>query len=54
MEPEGSLPCYKSPHVVPNLSHMNPIHILKQRFFKINFNIILPYTPKSPKWSLAD
>jgi len=28
---------------------MNQVHIL-QNLFKIRFNIIVPYTPLSPKW----
>jgi hypothetical protein len=35
MEPEGSLPSYKSPPLVSNLSQMNPVHTLTLCFFKI-------------------
>jgi len=31
---------------------MSPIHIPTLYFFKIHFNTILPFTPRSPKWSL--
>jgi len=33
------------------LGQMNSVHPLPLRFFKIHFNIILPYTPKSSKSS---
>jgi hypothetical protein len=29
---------------------MNPVHTLIAYFFKIHFIIILPATPRSPKW----
>jgi len=46
--------CYvhKSLLLDPILSHMNPIHIPKPCFSEIYFNIILPFTPQSPKWPL--
>jgi hypothetical protein len=47
MIPEGSLACSQKPAT----SHMNPVHILTPHFRKIHFNIILPSTPTSPKFS---
>jgi hypothetical protein len=29
---------------------MNPVHINKSYFFKVNFNII--FAPRDPKWSI--
>lgn len=42
---------FKSPPLVPTLSHLDSPH-LPTSFFTIRSNIILPYVPKSFKWSL--
>jgi hypothetical protein len=42
MEPEG---VHKNLPRVPILRKMNPIHTLQPCFPKINFNIILKFTP---------
>jgi hypothetical protein len=42
----------KSSSVDYILSYINPVHILTPSFQKVHFNIILPSTSKSPKWSL--
>jgi len=34
------------------LSQVNPVHTFTPYLCKIHFNIILPSTPKSPKWLL--
>jgi hypothetical protein len=53
MEPEGSLPCSReSPPLDCIQSHVNPVRIFTLCFIKINFNIILTSTYRSPKWSV--
>jgi hypothetical protein len=42
----------KSPLLVYIQSQMDPAHILISCFFNIQFNIVLPSTRKSFKWSL--
>jgi hypothetical protein len=44
MELEGSLPC--------SHSLLNPVHTLTPHFYQSLFNIILPFMPRFPKWSL--
>jgi hypothetical protein len=44
MESEGLLPLSQQPAIC---SYMNSIDAIPSCFFKINFNIILPSTPKS-------
>jgi hypothetical protein len=51
MESEDSLPCSQEQALVPIVSHINPIHTLYD-IYSTHTNIILPYTPKSPKRSL--
>jgi len=53
MELEGSLSHLQRPHPVPILSLLGPGHILTSHFPKIPYNIILPSTPGSYKWSLS-
>jgi hypothetical protein len=51
MEPEGSLPYTQEtstcPYPEPDQSSLRP----PPHFSEIHFNIILPSTPGSPKWS---
>jgi hypothetical protein len=50
---EDSLTYLQEPPLVTIMSQVNPTHILITYYFKIRFNIILPFTPTSPKWSLV-
>ena len=53
MEPEASLPHSQAPATsspVPILSQINPA-MPTSDILKNHFNIILPSTPRSPKWS---
>jgi hypothetical protein len=52
MEAESSLSCTQDHATGLYPEPYNPVHILTPYFFKINFNIILPSTPRSPKRSL--
>jgi hypothetical protein len=38
---------------VSTLSQLNPVYTPTSHLLKIHFNIILPYTPGSTKWSLS-
>jgi hypothetical protein len=42
---------HKIPTLLTTLNQISPVHILKHNFCEIHFNIILPTTPMSPKWS---
>jgi len=39
--------------LAPILSQMHPIHAIPPDFFKMHFNIILPFKPGFSKWTLS-
>jgi hypothetical protein len=49
--PEVHYRIYKSPPPVPILSQLHPVHAPLFHVLNILFDIILPPTPGSPKWS---
>jgi len=53
MEPEGSLPHLKVPATCPYPEPARSSPCYTSHFPKIHLNIILPYMPGSPKWSLS-
>jgi hypothetical protein len=42
---------HKSPPPVPILTHIDPVHAPPSNLSQVHFNIILPSTPGSSKWS---
>jgi len=43
---------HKRPPPAPIVGQINPLHAFPSHFLKIHFNIILPFTPGSCKWTL--
>ena len=52
MEAEGSLPQSQNPATCPYPEPVKSSPYPPTDFFKIRFNIILPFTPRSSMWSL--
>ena len=50
---DGSLPHSQEPDTISYLSHIDPVHAPTSHVLMIYFNIILPSTPGSSKWSLS-
>ena len=44
---------HKRPPSVPALGQPNPVHIPTSHLLEIHPNIIYPFTPRSPQWSLS-
>ena len=51
MEPEDLLPFRNNRLFLPILNQISPVHHLPTDLIKIRFNIILPSTSRSSKWS---
>ena len=43
---------YKKPSTLPPLGQISQVHVSPSHFLKTHLNIILPSTPRSPRWSL--
>jgi hypothetical protein len=43
----------KGPPLDPFLSQLNSFHTFTPYFFKIHFSIILPSSPRFPKWLIS-
>jgi hypothetical protein len=48
-EPEAPLPFQQKPNPGTYPESNNPVYTATQCIFKINFNIVVPYTPTSAK-----
>lgn len=44
---------YNSPTMVPTSSPLNPSNTATSYFCKVNSNITIPFTPRSPKWYIS-
>ena len=53
MEPEGTLPQSHVPVTCPYPEPVRSTLYPTPHFLEIHLNVILPYTPGSPKWSLT-
>ena len=52
-KPQVHYRIHNSPPPDPILIQLDPVHTPTSHFLKILFNIILPYTPGSSKWTLS-
>jgi hypothetical protein len=53
LDPMVQYSIHSCPPPLCTLSQPNPFHTPISHFMKINSNIILPFTPGSPQWSLS-
>ena len=51
--PDVQYRIHKYPPPVPILSQLDTVHTPTSHFLKVHLNIILPYMPGSPKWSIS-
>ena len=52
-DPEVQCRIHKGSPIIPTLSQINPIPHIITYFFKVQSNIVLPSTPRSPQKSLS-
>jgi hypothetical protein len=51
MEPRSSLSCSQEPATFHHLNQINAVRALTAHFFHMDFNIVVPSTPRSSSWS---
>jgi hypothetical protein len=53
MEPAVHQRVYKNPSLVTFLNHITPLHDFLSHFFIIHYNITIPSTVRTPKYSIS-